>query len=163
MTATDYTNVNVLLDQIVANAAPDLNGHPSLQVAQLGAGNFAIMWLENGAAGPELHGVYYTLPPDAAALEVVLPGGDGWTAIPIAPIPLHAGFTGEFHLAGLGEDNPDIVLTYTATDVAGTTGVYARHIEGLANGAPEQVFGSSPDFLVNTTRQAIKRAVPSPA
>src|SRR5262249_31565417 len=94
-----------------------------------------------------LHGVYYSLPPDAGFVPVEI---TGWTAIPIDTIPLKAGFTGEFHLSGFGEDNPDLILTYTAPDGSGN-GIWARHIDGLMSGLPEQSLSSSADFLVNTT------------
>lgn len=163
-TPADYAYVNARLAEIddgsvgdvvgvEANLAPELNGHPNVKVVQTGPGNFAVLWLEaGGSTGYQLKGVYFTLPPDAGGPEVVLPGGNGWTAVEILPIALHAGFTGEFNLTGMGEDNADIVLTYTADDGDGS-GVYARHIHGEVavdgNGIPAPLT-TGPDFLVNT-------------
>src|SRR5262249_38455511 len=132
LTQLEYDAVNAALVDLgaVADNAP---GVPhQMQVVQLGAGNFAIMWIATGDTGLVLKGTYFALPPDLAA-EVVLPGGDGWTQIPIAPIELPDSFTGEFNLGGMGEDNPDIVVTYTASDGDGT-GIFAVHIDGNATG-----------------------------
>jgi len=121
-----------------------------MQVVQLGAGNFAVMWIGAASDGSlQLQGTYFALPPDLAA-EVVLPAGDGWAPIPIAPIVLPKDFTGEFNLSAMGEDNPDIVVTFTANDGDGT-GIFAVHVDGNATGAVDQVFQHSGSFLVNTT------------
>ena len=164
----DYAAVNARLDEIdndllneavgvEAAALVSLNGNPAIKVVQTGAGNFAILWVEAAAGGQyQLRGVYFALPPDTgAAADVVLPGGDGWTPIAIAPILLRSGFTGEFNLAGMGEDNPDIVLTYTADDAAGSKGVFAQHISGeIPLNAAQQVIPitvAAPAILVNAT------------
>jgi hypothetical protein len=147
---TDYDAVNQALKTQLGAIATNAPAIPQqMQVVQLGAGNFAIMWIAAGEHGLELQGTYFALPPDLAA-EVVLPGGDGWTAIAIAPIALPADFTGEFNLSGMGEDNPDIVVTFTAGDGDGT-GIFAVHVDGNATGAVDQVFQHSDAFEVNTT------------
>lgn len=153
LTQAEYDAVNLALSQLgTLGPVADISAtFPDMQVVQTGAGNFAIMWVTDTADGHHaLTGMYFTLPPDAGVGDVVLPGGDGWTPIPIAPVVVPDSFTGEFHLGGLGEDNPDIVLTYTADDGSGT-GIFATHIEGLATGAVDQVFQHSDIFEVNTT------------
>jgi hypothetical protein len=148
---SDYVAVNAALQAGLGAVATDAPSAPhQMQVVQLGAGNFAVIWSGAAADGSlQLQGTYFALPPDLAA-EVVLPGGDGWTPIPIAPIALPKGFTGEFNLSGMGEDNRDIVVTFTANYGDGT-GIFAVHVDGNATGAVNQVFQHSDAFLVNTT------------
>jgi hypothetical protein len=71
-------NVNVALKADLGVIAADAPSVPhQMQVVQLGAGNFAIMWIDTATDGSlQLQGTYFALPPDLAA-EVVLPGGDG--------------------------------------------------------------------------------------
>lgn len=148
----DFDAVNARLDEISngnptdlggveAGAIATFGGKPAFKVVETGAGNFAVLWVEGTQAGGySMRGVYFALPPDVGpAAGVVLPGGNGWTPITINPIALNGGFTGEFNLAGMGEDNQDIVLTYTATDGDGT-GVFAQHISGeiVLNGTAVQ-------------------------
>jgi Ca2+-binding RTX toxin-like protein len=154
LTQVEYDAVNAALQTDLGAAvhvpgAPA--GMPDMQVVQTGAGNFAIMWVSQTPDGHfQLGGTYFTLPPDVGGAEVVLPGGNGWTPIPIAAIDLPDSFTGEFHLGGMGEDNPDIVVTFTASDGDGT-GIFAVHVDGAATGAAGETFGHSDVFAVNTT------------
>jgi Ca2+-binding RTX toxin-like protein len=154
LTQVEYDAVNVAL-QTDLGTAVHVPGAPAdmpdVQVVQTGAGNFAIMWVSETSAGHfQLQGTFFTLPPDVGGAEVVLPGGNGWTPIPIAAIDLPDSFNGEFHLGGMGEDNPDIVVTYTANDGDGT-GIFAVHVDGNATGAAGEVFQHSDTFAVNTT------------
>jgi hypothetical protein len=148
---SDYIAVNAALQAGLGAVATNAPSTPQqMQVVQLGAGNFAVMWIGAASDGSlQLQGTYFALPPDLAA-EVVLPAGDGWAPIPIAPIALPKDFTGEFNLSAMGEDNPDIVVTFTANDGDGT-GIFAVHVDGNATGAVDQVFQHSGSFLVNTT------------
>ncbi|WP_088360685.1 hypothetical protein [Rhodomicrobium vannielii] len=156
LTQVEYDAANAALATelgIVTHPAGAVADAHDMQVVQLGAGNFAIVWVATAADGSlELDGTYFSLPPDAGVGDVVLPGGNGWTPIPLDPIPLPDSFTGQFSLGGMGEDNPDIVITYTAGDQDGT-GVFAVHVDGNATGVANETFGHSDAFAVNTTTE----------
>ena len=143
LTAAEYTAVNTLLDAAGTLGAIPADATP--QVMELGAGDFAIVWKD--AAG-NLQIRVFALPPDTAAGDG-LP--DGWsfytTSIPANQL---VGFTGEFALTGFGEDNGNLVITYTAEDIPGSNGVYARVVDMTAiDGTPNSISVSAP-VLVNT-------------
>ncbi len=141
--AAEYAAVNAAL----ANLGPvaDVPGAAKrLQVVELGPGNFAILWIALGAAGLELRGSIFSTPPDNAAGDA-LP--DGWTQVQIEPIPVPA-FAGDFSLTGMGEDNPDLIVTYTAQNATQGVDVFAVRVDGLIGREPGQ---HSDPLLVNTT------------
>ena len=143
--AAEYAAVNAAL----ANLGPvaDVPGATKrLQVVELGPGNFAVLWIALGAAGLELRGSIFSTPPDTSAGDA-LP--NGWTEVPIVPIPV-PDFAGDFSLTGMGEDNCDLIVTYTATSptVASGVDVFAVRVDGLIGREPGQ---HSDPLLVNTT------------
>ena len=142
--AAEYAAVNAALANL-GEVADLPAGVRRLQVAELGPGNFAVMWIAIGALGLELRGSIFSTPPDNAAGDA-LP--DGWTRIDVAPIVLPPGFSGEFSLTGMGEDNPDLVVTYTAQNGAQGADVFAVRVDGLIGREPGQL---SDPLLVNTT------------
>ncbi len=139
LTQVEYDNVNVRLASLGAIPADGL-----VQVAELGPGNFGIVW-ENAGGGLEVR--VFALPPDTPAGDG-LP--EGWTlyraTIAAADLP---GFTGEFALTGLGEDNSNMILTYTGSDGTGT-GVFARVVDVSAINGNTNSISVGPAAQVNT-------------
>ena len=142
--AAEYAAVNAALANLGDVATDVPAGSRRLQVAELGPGNFAIMWVALGALGLELRGSIFSTPPDTPAGDAL---ADGWTQVQIDPIPLPV-FTGDFSMTGMGEDNPDLIVTYTAQNAAQGIDVFAVRIDGLIGREPG---AHSDPLLVNTT------------
>ena len=141
--AAEYAAVNAALANL--GEVADVPGAARrLQVVELGPGNFAILWIALGSVGLELRGSIFSTPPDTPAGDA-LP--DGWTLVQIDPIPLPA-FAGDFSLTGMGEDNPDLIVTYTAQNATQGVDVFAVRVDGLIGREPGQ---HSDPLLVNTT------------
>ncbi|WP_310352308.1 hypothetical protein [Methylobacterium sp. BE186] len=128
-----------LLDQngafIEGVALPDgvavANGQLARAVA-LGAGNFGLFWVADAGNGDlVVLGQTFVLggaPGTFVAGEIVEAGRLGKASVSGGP-----GFTGEFNVVGLGEDNDGGVVTYSVFE-NGQTAIKAFNFDGGANG-----------------------------
>jgi VCBS repeat-containing protein len=111
---TDLTDIGTV------PAGPEGQNRP-VQVIPLGAGNFGIVWVEDAGAGhPVIKAQVYTV------------GGAAGTWVPgaVRTVVDEVGFTGEFRIAGLGEDNEGFIVAFGRADAHGN-GVFVQHVNGL--------------------------------
>jgi Ca2+-binding RTX toxin-like protein len=143
----EYDAINAQLESLGA-IAPDVGAQKfGVQVAELGPGDFAVVWVvDDGAGNLGLQGYLFAVPPDTAAGGLLDPG---WTRYDIDAF-YPAGFDGQFSLTGFGEDNSDLAITYTADDADGS-GVFARVIDASGiDGTPDALVVVG-DVQVNTS------------
>lgn len=111
-----------------------------VQIAELGPGNFAVVW--QTATG--LDGFVFAVPPDGPAGAGL---AAGWTRYDIAGFSID-GFTGDFAITGFGEDNTNLAISYVGSD-GGGTGVFARVIDVTGiNGQPDSL-STGPQARIN--------------
>lgn len=147
LTQAEYDAINVQLADIGQIAPDSATKKFGVQLAELGAGDFAVVWVVQDALGNYgLQGYVFAVPPDTAAGGTLDPG---WTRYDINAF-YPPGFDGEFSLAGFGEDSSDLAITYTAADADGS-GVFARVIDtSLIDGTPDSLVVVD-DVQVNTS------------
>jgi len=132
---------HVAINAALADLTPDYGREGSgpahdirrLKLSDLGAGNFALVWMVAAGADAMLNGAVFSVKVDAANGAEA---STDWVQTPVAPVPLPAGFTGDFDVTnGHGSE---LALSYTVTDGSSTvaTTVVAQSIS-----LPETVLG----------------------
>src|SRR5262249_42355689 len=110
-TAPDYVAVNEALADLTPHYQRDLDRQGQdvrrVKVGDLGPGTFALVWMVAAGADAMLNGSLFSLHADE-------PGSNGassseWTQTSLAPVPLPAGFTGEFRVSAADGQEPDLV------------------------------------------------------
>src|SRR5262245_4468206 len=118
--APDYVAVNEALADLTPHYHRDGDGQGQdarrVKVGDLGPGTFALVWMVAAGADAMLNGSLFSLHADE-------PGSHGasseWTQTSLPSVALPAGFTGEFQVSAADGQDPDLVLSYEATDSAG--------------------------------------------
>jgi Big-like domain-containing protein len=130
----------VAVNEALADLTPDYHrdgqGQDArrVKVGDLGPGTFALVWMVAAGADAMLNGSLFSLHADEAGSN----GASGeWTQTSLAPVPLPAGFTGEFQVSAADGQDPDLVISYEATDSAGnvTTTTVTQTINPVAEPA----------------------------
>jgi Bacterial Ig domain len=129
--AQDYVAVNAALADLTPHYGRDGDGQAfdarRVKATDLGAGNFALVWMVAAGADAMLNGSVFSLRIDASLADTATAD---WVEDPMTPVALPAGFTGEFNLSLADGQNSDLVLSYEAADSAGnvTTTAVAQKI-----------------------------------
>ena len=124
--AGDYVAVNTALADLTPHYGRDGDGQAydarRVKATDLGAGNFALVWMVAAGADAMLNGSVFSLQVDASLAGAATAD---WVEAPIAPVALPAGFTGEFNLSMGDGQGSDLVLSYEAADSAGNVTITA--------------------------------------
>ena len=118
--AEDYVAVNTALADLTPHYGRDGDGQTydarRVKATDLGAGNFALVWMVAAGADAMLNGSVFSLQVDASLADAATAV---WVEAPMTPVALPAGFTGEFNLSMVDGQGSDLVLSYEAADSAG--------------------------------------------
>ena len=118
--AEDYVAVNTALADLTPHYGRDGDGQAydarRVKATDLGAGNFALVWMVAAGADAMLNGSVFSLQVDASLADAATAD---WVEAPMTPVALPAGFTGEFNLSMVDGQGSDLVLSYEAADSAG--------------------------------------------
>ena len=124
--AGDYVAVNTALADLTPHYGRDGDGQAydarRVKATDLGAGNFALVWMVAAGADAMLNGSVFSLQVDASLADAATAD---WVEAPITPVALPAGFTGEFNLSMVDGQGSDLVLSYEAADSAGNVTITA--------------------------------------
>ena len=124
--AEDYVAVNTALADLTPHYGRDGDGQAydarRVKATDLGAGNFALVWMVAAGADAMLNGSVFSLQVDASLADAATAD---WVEAPITPVALPAGFTGEFNLSMVDGQGSDLVLSYEAADSAGNVTITA--------------------------------------